>query len=128
MIAESLADGGLHESSLVPEYTEDPDVPPPPTCAYPIEEFSDEKASSNDAEYIWSIETRPAGEGESLEGRAEAAPLNISEKTPRSVRQKGSEDDEDDIVPQAQKVQERRLKRKRELSPSGSKEDPYTIE
>lgn len=111
VLGESTAAGGLIEYTLVPEYAENPVIPPLPIAAYPMEENSSVEDVSPEADYVWTV-----GEGESLEGEEEAIePLNTADQTPRSI---APVPDDDEIVPQARKPAARRLKRKRVLSSS----------
>jgi hypothetical protein len=109
VIGESTADGGLREYALIPEYAENPEIPVAPSSAYPEEESSN-NASPEEAEYVLSAEKPTSDEA--------AGPSNtVEEQTPRTIAAVPSEDSEEDVVPMARTVPQRRLKRKRALSP-----------
>jgi hypothetical protein len=109
VIGESTADGGLHEYALVPEYAENPEIPVAPSSVYPEEESSN-NASPGEAEYVLSAEKPTSDEA--------SGPSNtVEEQTPRTIAAVPPEDSEEDVVPMARTVPQRRLKRKRALSP-----------
>ena len=109
MIGESTPDGGLREYVLRPEYAENPEIPVAPSCAYPEEESSN-NASPEETEYVLSAEKPTFDEA--------VWPSNtVEEQTPRILAAVPPEDSEEEVVPMARTVAQRRLKRKRALSP-----------
>lgn len=104
-----MPDGSLREYALIPEFAENPVIPEAPTSVEPEEESSNTNASPEPG-YVLSAESRPQDEA--------AGPLNTADETPRVLLAPAPVKGLDEIVvPEAEKLPPRRLKRKRSVSP-----------